>query len=577
MNVLWTTCLLMVLAAQPVETSPTPTTRLYVRTIPPGARVVLDGKELGTTDGLFLVPPGTGKLSIALDGQQPEIRQVEVSEGRITRIEVTLKERAPSGDPAPSPPSNQAQAAADIAGLEKIVAARRKLVDELRARYEAGTIPSSEVTKAEADLAEAEHRLNSAKKNLAAGSGSTGVPNALPLGGGGSLGGAPFGGEGVIDLTPSRPDRPVSPAEPPTEIEKALESKITLDFEEAPLEQVAAFLGEQGKINVSLDKKALEEKGLDAATPVTFKVSGIPLRSALTMLLRDLDLVWTIRDKTLEITSGEALDGQRSPRVYAVSDLTSNSAGLKDLIMAVLEPQSWDRVGGFGSIVADRAQGKESLVVSQTEPVHRQVAAFLVDLRSVARQPANKLPVAVSHEGWWRQTPDTDAVRKALEQKLTCEFRESPLLDVVQFLCEKTHVPMFLDRRSADQAGVAADTPLTATHKDVALQDALTMALKNVGLTYTVTDDALLLTTPEFESNLVTWAIYPVGDLVTAGRSADELVPMLTTTVAPESWVEVGGPGMVRGIRGIAQALVISQSCHVHRQIAALLAQLRRP
>jgi hypothetical protein len=205
------------------------------------------------------------------------------------------------------------------------------------------------------------------------------------------------------------------------------------------------------------------------------------------------------------------------------------------------------------------------------------VAGFLADLRTVARQPANKLPVAVSHEGWWRQTPETDAVRKALDQKLTCEFEETPLTDVLQFLREKTHVPMFLDRRSADQAGLAADTPLTAISNGVTLQDTLTMALENIGLTYTVTDDVLLVTTPEFAESDCTWAIYPVGDLVTAGRSADELVTMLTTTVSPQSWEEVGGPGVVRGLRGITQALVISQSCHVHRQIAALLAQLRRP
>ncbi len=121
------------------------------------------------------------------------------------------------------------------------------------------------------------------------------------------------------------------------------------------------------------------------------------------------------------------------------------------------------------------------------------------------------------------------------------------------------------------------DTPLTATHKDTAVQDVLTMALKDLDLTYTVTDDVLLVTWPDFESYHLTWAIYPVGDLVTAGRSAEALIQMLTTTVAPQSWEAVGGPGAVRGIRGVTQALVITQSCDVHRQIAALLAQLRRP
>lgn len=393
-----------------------------------------------------------------------------------------------------------------------------------------------------------------------------------------------FGGEGgfgaydtIIELPPGRTDCPATPAEPLNEIEQVLDLKIELDFNETPLGQVATFLSDLCKINISLDKKALEQERLGTDTPVTFKASGIPLRSVLTLLLRDLDLTWTLHDKTLEITSYEASERRIPARVYPVSDLTNNSTGLASLIASLLDPQSWDVVGGPASIVADRAQGKEALVVSQTEQVHRQVASFLAVLRDVARQPADKLPVAVSDNGWWRQTPETDAVRKALQQKLTCEFRETPLTEVLQFLQSCTQVPILLDRRNIEQAGVPADAPLTATHKDVALQDVLTMVLKDLDLTYIVTDDVLLVTTPDFESYQHTWAIYPIGDLVTAGRSANELIHMLTTTIAPQSWDAVGGSGAVRGIRGVTQALVITQSCDVHRQIAALLAQLRRP
>jgi hypothetical protein len=171
-----------------------------------------------------------------------------------------------------------------------------------------------------------------------------------------------------------------------------LNSKLQLDFQEVPLEQVAAFLRDQVNVNISLDRKALDAMGTGPDTPVTFKVSGIPLRSALTLLLRDLDLAWTLRDKTLEITSYEALERRISPRVYPVSDLTSNSAGLASLIASLLDPESWDVVGGPASIVADRAQGKEALVVSQTEQAHRQVASFLAVLRDVARHPRTSCP-----------------------------------------------------------------------------------------------------------------------------------------------------------------------------------------
>ncbi|MGB8853512.1 MAG: PEGA domain-containing protein [Pirellulales bacterium] len=77
-------------ATSPVESLPTPTTRLYVRTIPAGAQVTLDGKPLGASDGLFLVPAGTAKVAVGFDGQEPEVRQVEIAEGRITRIEIQL-------------------------------------------------------------------------------------------------------------------------------------------------------------------------------------------------------------------------------------------------------------------------------------------------------------------------------------------------------------------------------------------------------------------------------------------------------------------------------------------------------
>jgi general secretion pathway protein D len=55
----------------------------------------------------------------------------------------------------------------------------------------------------------------------------------------------------------------------------------------------------------------------------------------------------------------------------------------------------------------------------------------------------------------------------------------------------------------------------------------------------------------------------------------DSLVELLTSTVAPESWDEVGGPGNVSPHAGNL-SLVISQTQEIHEQIADLLEQLRR-
>ena len=82
--------LMATMLGPPAETSAERSTRIYVRTTPPGASIVVDGKELGTSDGLFLVPPGVRTVTLEMDGYDPEAKRVDVREGWITRVEVTM-------------------------------------------------------------------------------------------------------------------------------------------------------------------------------------------------------------------------------------------------------------------------------------------------------------------------------------------------------------------------------------------------------------------------------------------------------------------------------------------------------
>jgi general secretion pathway protein D len=63
------------------------------------------------------------------------------------------------------------------------------------------------------------------------------------------------------------------------------------------------------------------------------------------------------------------------------------------------------------------------------------------------------------------------------------------------------------------------------------------------------------------------------------GRGAqpdfDSLTELITSTIAPQSWQEVGGPGAISGYENNL-SLVVSQTQEVHEQIADLLEQLRR-
>jgi hypothetical protein len=98
------------LGTPPLVTAPTPATRLYVRTVPPGATVILDGRSLGTSEGLFLVPPGVAKITIELDGHQPVTRQIEIPAQRITRVELELPKLVNARDKPPPGTGNAAEA-----------------------------------------------------------------------------------------------------------------------------------------------------------------------------------------------------------------------------------------------------------------------------------------------------------------------------------------------------------------------------------------------------------------------------------------------------------------------------------
>lgn len=67
----------------------------------------------------------------------------------------------------------------------------------------------------------------------------------------------------------------------------------------------------------------------------------------------------------------------------------------------------------------------------------------------------------------------------------------------------------------------------------------------------------------------------PGGAAGGSGADFDSLIDLITSTVKPESWDEVGGRGSIRGFE-TNLSLVVSQTQEVHEEIADLLEQLRR-
>ncbi len=89
-----------------VQISKETKTRLYVRTVPAGAEIALDGEHRGTSNRLFVVPPGVRRMTVEveLDGHGKQRRVVEIEGGRIERVEFEFDELPEvTGPGAPQP------------------------------------------------------------------------------------------------------------------------------------------------------------------------------------------------------------------------------------------------------------------------------------------------------------------------------------------------------------------------------------------------------------------------------------------------------------------------------------------
>jgi len=100
----------------------------------------------------------------------------------------------------------------------------------------------------------------------------------------------------------------------------ALGESTQLEFIETPLQDVLDFLKDLHSIEIQIDHRALEDVGIGSDTPITMNVKGVSLRSALRLMLRQLDLTYVICDEVLLIVPIDALEAT-STRVYSVAEL----------------------------------------------------------------------------------------------------------------------------------------------------------------------------------------------------------------------------------------------------------------
>lgn len=376
------------------------------------------------------------------------------------------------------------------------------------------------------------------------------------------------------------------------QLHRSLSTKGDFDFSDEALDQVAAQLQEALGVNVSFDKRALEDEGIDPTTDtVRFTATGMSYRAALNHCLSQLSLTYTIEENLLTITSQSAAEEKLSTRAYVVTDLlglpvlpqeSADYDTLIDCITNIVVPNSWEAVGGAGSI----REYKGMLTIAQTGEIHEELRHFQAAIRefptlpSAEQTPEGKVSIRSLEVN---EDESKTAIRKALEKSISLSFEEDPFPAVIETLASECDVTIITDEQSLeDEAFDSMAEVVTFEIKDMPASTAFALLLHDFDLTYVIRDEAVVVTSRTMAEEILRTRLYDCRPLIDASSrdpqgiaELAELESLISSTIAVSSWGEVGGPGCIEAFaqRGL---LIISNTDVVHEQIERHLGMLLR-
>jgi hypothetical protein len=176
-------------------------------------------------------------------------------------------------------------------------------------------------------------------------------------------------------------------------IRAILQKPYAARFNKTPLAEALAEITRSTGLPIQLDTKALADASIRVDAPLSCEVpQKIPLRSALSLILAGLHLVWTIDHECLLVTTSDRGSNQSIIKVYPVLDLVDVAdeanprAGNYHAVEAIakqitdgIAPATWDDAGGPGGIEQYNPSG--AIVISQSFEVHEEIAKLLAMLR----------------------------------------------------------------------------------------------------------------------------------------------------------------------------------------------------
>ncbi len=138
------------------------------------------------------------------------------------------------------------------------------------------------------------------------------------------------------------------------QIERRLITPLNLNFSNTPLQQVIDDLRDMTGLNIVPDRAALDEHGISLDRPITMKLEGVTLKSALNLILRQVHLTYLVKDEVLQITTEDQAKGKLITKMYAVPDLVlpiQNSVAPNNLMEAIAASKGSTQMNGVQPVL----------------------------------------------------------------------------------------------------------------------------------------------------------------------------------------------------------------------------------
>lgn len=301
------------------------------------------------------------------------------------------------------------------------------------------------------------------------------------------------------------------PAEWPAAIKDAMRKRVTFDFVETPTRDVTNFLASLVEVPIIFDALAVGH-----APDATLRVNDMRFQSALNWTMRLAKLGFAVTPEGILISKPERIaevKGQAEPlavAVHDVSDILAEGWELSEVVECLRELRDHSRtfiLGAGTRVVAVVRAGRVS-------EVGRQLDAMRGPKLAPAR-PDGARPLPDQPE-WVAKTHD------ALSKKVTFDFVETPLQDVVNFLSSLVDVTIVMETEPTRDAA-----SVTLRVNDMRLGAALQRVLWPMGLGYELRDEAIFITKAEQIGRDAVARLLPAWGAVGKPEEARELAKFL--------------------------------------------------